>query len=137
SVAPSRLRRLATTGSSREASLERRASCELCGEAIAPVHRHVVDVRARSLLCACRACAVLLARPGAGGGHFRLVPERRRLLPGFRLEDAQWSALRIPVDLAFFFHSSSVGRVVAVYPGALGATESQLELHTWDEIVAE
>jgi Family of unknown function (DUF5947) len=108
--------------------------CELCGELLPAEHRHVADIENRSLLCACRACAVLLGRPGAGGGHYRLVPERRLFLEDFRLEDEQWDSLRIPVGLAFFFHSTPAGRVVALYPSPLAATESQLELESWQEL---
>ncbi len=138
SVAASRLRVLAAPRPEPVAApagdaIER---CELCAEPIAPEHRHVVDTLARSLLCACRACTLLLDHRAAGGGHYLLVPERRRRLPEFRLDDAQWSALRLPVDLAFFFRSSSVGRVAAVYPGALGATESELELESWQDLEA-
>jgi hypothetical protein len=111
--------------------------CELCGDAIASEHRHVADVQNRSLLCACRACAILLGRPGAGGGHYKLIPERRLLLEPFQLTDEQWSALQIPVELAFFFHSTPAGRVVALYPSALGATESQLGLDAWEELERE
>jgi Family of unknown function (DUF5947) len=108
--------------------------CELCGAPLPAEHRHVADVRQRSLLCACRACAVLLGRPGAGGRHFHLVPERRRLLRDFRLDDALWASLQLPVELAFFFRSTAVERVVALYPSPVGATESQLELEAWAEI---
>jgi hypothetical protein len=127
-----RLRRLAA--SRPVEPVEQIERCELCAEPIAPEHRHVVDLQARSLLCACRGCALLLDRPGAGGGHYRLVPERRLRLDGFDLDDVRWSSLAIPVDLAFFFRSSSAGRVAAVYPGAMGATESLLELETWQEL---
>jgi hypothetical protein len=108
--------------------------CELCGERLPAEHRHVADVQQRSLLCACRACAILLGRAGAGGGHYRLVPERRLLLAGFSLDDDQWAALQLPVDLAFFFASTPAGRVVALYPSPLGATESQLELDAWAQL---
>ncbi len=111
--------------------------CELCGEPLPAEHRHVADIHNRSLLCACRACVVLLGRPGAGGGHYRLIPERRLFLDGFRLDDAQWDSLRIPVGLAFFFRSTPAGRVVALYPSPLGVTESQLELDTWEELERE
>jgi hypothetical protein len=100
-------------------------------------HRHVADVEARTLLCACRGCAVLLARPGAGGRHFRLVPERVVRLDGFRLADEQWASLQIPVELAFFFRSTPAARVVAFYPSPLGATESQLELEAWETLEGE
>ena len=108
--------------------------CELCGAPLGAEHRHVADVQNRALLCACRACSVLLGREGAGGGHFRLVPERRRLLEGFRLDEERWSEFQIPVGLAFFFRSTAAGRVVALYPSALGATESQLPLEAWDDL---
>jgi hypothetical protein len=110
--------------------------CELCGEPIAPDHRHVVDRRARVLRCVCRGCTVLLERPGAGGAHLRLVPQRRLVLDPFDLDDATWAALQVPVDIAFFFHSTPAGRVIAVYPGAAGATESQLALEAWADLEA-
>ena len=82
----------------------------MCAEPVPPGHRHLVDVDERRLLCACRACALLFARPGAGGGHLRLLPTRRRRLDDFELDDAQWERLRIPVDMAFFFHSTPAER---------------------------
>ena len=130
-----RLARFALPPSIRPSQGEGR--CELCGEALSEEHRHVADVQNRSLLCACRACAVLLGRPGAGGGHYRLVPDRRVLLEDLRLSDEQWASLQLPVDLAFFFHSTPAGRVVALYPSPLGATESQLGLDTWEELERE
>lgn len=117
------------------AALEER--CELCGGPLPDEHRHVADVKQRSLLCVCRACVILLGRPGAGGDHFRLVPERRLALRAFRLDDEQWTALQLPVDLAFFFRSSAADRVVALYPSPLGATESQLALDAWAVVERE
>jgi uncharacterized protein DUF5947 len=108
--------------------------CELCGEPIPPEHRHVVDVRSGELLCACRGCGVLMDRPGAGGGHFRVVGDRRRRLAGFRLDDDAWAAFEIPVDIAFFVRSSAAGRVVARYAGPMGAVESALELAAWEAL---
>lgn len=108
--------------------------CDLCGEPVGPAHRHMVDLDSRRLLCACRACTVLFDRPAAGGGRLRLIPTRRRRLPGFRLDEATWARLRLPVELAFFFRNSASGRTVAFYPSPMGATESQLELDAWDEL---
>jgi hypothetical protein len=88
------------------------------------------------VLCACRACTLLFDHRAAGGGHLRLVPTRRRRLEGFALDDARWDELRIPVDMAFFFASTPAGRVVAIYPGPMGATESLLELEAWSELEA-
>lgn len=110
--------------------------CDLCGEPVEPAHRHLVDVDSRRLLCACRACTLLFDRPAAGGGHLKLLPTRRERLDGFRLDERAWASLRIPVEMAFFFRSSVAGRVVALYPSPLGATESQLELEAWGELEA-
>ena len=93
-----------------------------------------MDLDSRELLCACRACSVLFDRGAAGGGHFRLVPERRLSLVDFELPDLTWERLRIPVEMAFFFRSSAEGRVMAFYPSPMGPTESQLGLDAWDEI---
>ena len=110
--------------------------CELCAEEIADEHGHLVDIEARSLLCACRGCYLLFTATGAGGGHYRAVPDRYLGLDGFRLSAAQWEAAQIPVSVAFVFHNSSLGRVAAFYPSPAGATESLLPLELWDELVA-
>lgn len=110
------------------------ATCDLCAEPIGPRHGHLVDLHERSLLCACRACSILFDRQEAGGDHYRLVPDRVRLLEDFRLSELDWLALRIPVDLAFFFHNSVAERVIALYPGPMGATESLLELDHWERM---
>jgi hypothetical protein len=52
------------------------------------------------------------------------------------LDERGWDALRIPVEMAFFFASSAAGRVVALYPSPAGATESLLELEAWSELAA-
>lgn len=43
----------------------------------------------------------------------------------------------LPIQLAFFFHSTPDGRLIALYPSPAGATESTLPLDAWDSIVAE
>ena len=116
-----------------EASEER---CELCGTQLDASHRHLLDLSSRQLLCACRACSTLFDRRAAGGGHFRLVPDRCLRLDGFELSDEVWDELRIPVDMAFFFDSSAAERVMAFYPGAMGTTESHLSLSAWSQIEA-
>jgi hypothetical protein len=129
----SRLQELAHRPRTEPARPEER--CELCAEPIAPEHRHVLDLTERRPLCVCRACSILFDRDGAGGGHYRLIPDRCRLVEDFDLDDAFWLALHIPVDMAFFFESSVAGRVVAFYPSPLGATESLLELDAWTDLV--
>jgi Family of unknown function (DUF5947) len=128
-----RLRRLARRASAEREEQEER--CELCSEPLPPSHRHLLDLESRELICACRACTLLFDRREAGGAHFRLVPDRRLLLENFALDDVTWARLRIPVEMAFFFHHSGAGRMIAFYPSPLGPTESQLELDAWEEIV--
>jgi Family of unknown function (DUF5947) len=135
SVGSSRLARLARPPEPLPAVVEEE-QCELCGDPIDQLHRHVLDLRERRLLCACRACVILLDRQGAGGRHFRLVPDTCRLVEGFYLDDVLWSRLRIPVDMAFFFRSTPAGRVLAFYPSPMGPTESLLELDAWAELEA-
>jgi hypothetical protein len=131
-MSPSKLRQVVRrSAAEQEATAER---CELCGDAIPPEHRHLLDLRNRELMCACRACKILFDSGAAGGGHYRLVPDRRLHFPGFVLDDVAWAELRIPVDMAFFFHSSAEGRVVAYYPSPAGPTESLLELDAWQQI---
>ncbi len=91
-------------------------------------------MRTRDLQCACRPCALLFDRPAAAAGHVRLVPERRLRIMDFELDDLAWEELRLPVDIAFFFRSSQAGRVVAMYPGPMGATESLLEFEAWEAL---
>ena len=117
----------------REAALEH---CELCGEVIPAEHRHLLDLRSGDLMCACRACKILFDRKEAGAGHYRLVPERRLEIEDFRLDDESWAALEIPVDMAFFFRSSTDERVMAFYPSPMGPTESLLGLEAWQELEA-
>ena len=111
--------------------------CELCGEPISAEHGHLVDLGARNLLCACRGCYLLFVSEGAGGARYRAVPDRYVSFPDFQLGPGQWESLQIPVGLAFFFFNSSLGRMAAFYPGPAGATESELALDTWEEILAE
>jgi hypothetical protein len=103
--------------------------CELCGDRIQAGHPHLVDPRKRELRCACDACALLFSE--GQGTRWKRVPRRAELLDGFRLTDAHWDALGIPIGLAFFFRSSATGRVAAFYPGPAGATESLIPLDAW------
>jgi hypothetical protein len=111
------------------------AHCEMCREPIGDEHGHLVDLDARSLMCACRGCYLLFTSEGAGGRHFRAVPDRYVSFPDLRLSPEQWESLQIPVSVAFFFLNSALGRVAAFYPGPAGATESELPLDTWAEVV--
>jgi hypothetical protein len=53
------------------------------------------------------------------------------------MTDAQWDSLMIPIGIAYLFHKSDAGRVVALYPSPAGPVESLLALDAWDEIAQE
>jgi hypothetical protein len=102
--------------------------CELCGGAAGDPHPHVVDLErsgAASLSCACRACHLLLASDGAGGGRWRAVPEHRRAVDPVEIPG-------VPVGVAFVVVDSRRGGPVAYYPGPAGATESELDVAVAD-----
>lgn len=105
--------------------------CEMCATAIEADHPHLVQLEKRNLLCVCRPCALLFENPGAAAGKYRRVPDRRLRDPEFRLGEAEWESLQIPVRTAFFFRNSTLDRVVAFYPSPAGATESLLEIDSW------
>ena len=108
--------------------------CELCSEPIPSEHRHLLEVSSREIMCSCRACSILFDSKAASEGKYRLIPDRRLFLVDFEMTDAQWESLRIPVDMAFFFHSAPAERVVAFYPSPMGPTESLLKLSAWEEL---
>jgi hypothetical protein len=109
--------------------------CDLCGASVAREHQHLIDPALRKLICSCDACSVLFS--GRGETKYKRVPRRVRFLKDFSMTDAQWDGLLIPIGLAFFLKSSTEGRVLAMYPGAAGSTESQLHLDTWTDIVRD
>ncbi|MFF2213577.1 DUF5947 family protein [Streptomyces antibioticus] len=109
--------------------------CELCAAVVPEDHRHLVDTEQRSLACACTPCALLMETPGAAAGRFRAVPDRRLTDPGHRIDDLAWEALQIPVGVAFFFRNAALDRLVALYPSPAGATESELDPATWNEVL--
>jgi hypothetical protein len=107
--------------------------CELCGLPLAPEHRHLVELATQRLVCACDACALLFS--GETGTKYRRVPRRILLLDNFELTDAQWDSLLIPINMAFFFHSTPRNRPVAIYPSPAGPMESLLDLSSWNEVI--
>jgi hypothetical protein len=109
--------------------------CDLCGAELQQEHTHLFEPPTRQLFCSCEACAILFS--GQAETKYRRVPRRVRYLADFRLADAQWESLMIPIGMAFFFHSSPAGKTVALYPSPAGATESLLDLSAWAEVVEE
>ena len=110
--------------------------CEMCAAPIADAqHSHVVNVSSRALLCTCRACYLLFTAENATLAY-RAIPDRYLAFPSFAVTQQEWDELQIPVGIAFFFLNSQLGRTVAFYPSPAGATESQLPLGAWDDLVA-
>jgi hypothetical protein len=110
------------------------SECDFCAAPLADSHAHLVHVAEGRLLCACAACSLLL---GYGSGErYRVVPDRVRQLADLDMTDAQWEALGVPVDLAFFHRSTRLGRQVAFYPSPVGATECLLPLEAWAGLAA-
>jgi len=107
--------------------------CDLCGVTLEQRHAHLIEGAAKRLLCACVPCALLFGDQSAR--RYRRVPEQVALLANVRLEPAQWDALRIPINIVFFFRSAAQQRWIAMYPGPGGAIESQLDLSAWEDLV--
>jgi Family of unknown function (DUF5947) len=110
-------------------------TCEMCSRELPGEHQHLLEPAARKLICACDACAILFS--GSSNLKYKRVPRDARFLSDFRMTDGQWDGLMIPIEMAFLFHSTPHGKVVAFYPSPAGATESLLSLDTWNDVVNE
>ncbi|MDA3625215.1 DUF5947 family protein [Saccharopolyspora oryzae] len=110
--------------------------CDLCSDELADQHRHVLNTETGALSCACPACGVLFDHHAAGGGHYRLIRSRPRLLAEFELDDVQWASFGIPVGLAFFVHRDADDRVTAFYPNPVGTMRSDVDADSWRRLVA-
>ena len=106
--------------------------CDLCRREIPSDHRHLLQLEDRFIVCVCEPCWAMRA----GDAGYRPTGTRIVLLEDLRFPDELWSAFAIPIGLALFFHSSATDSVLALYPSPAGATESELDLHGWGELVA-
>ncbi|GAA2392193.1 hypothetical protein GCM10010420_15760 [Streptomyces glaucosporus] len=125
-----RLRRLARRPArpgGRDTDGPREERCDLCPEPLPADHRHLLDLHAGAVSCACRACSLLFDRREAGGAHYRLLPRRRVRLGGNAIDDALWASLGVPVGLAFLVRSGRSGEVTACCPGPLGLLRSPVD----------
>jgi hypothetical protein len=107
----------------------------MCSRELGPGHQHLLEPSSRKLICACDACAILF--DNQGGTKFKRVPRIVRHLEDFKMTDGAWNGLMMPINMAYFFKSTPLRRVIALYPSPAGATESLLSLDTWDQIAAE
>lgn len=107
--------------------------CELCAAPLAPEHHHLLELDHRRVACACDPCAILFS--GNTRQRYRRIPRDVYRLQDFQMDDQEWESLLIPINLAYFVHNSTAGRVVAQYPSPGGAMESTLDLEYWNLIV--
>ncbi len=107
--------------------------CDMCAAPRADEHPHVVNISTRTLMCTCRPCYLLFTHDDADLAY-RAVPER--YLSFETIPAPVWDELELPVGTAFLFLNSTLGRIVAFYPGPAGATESELSLQAWERVVA-
>jgi hypothetical protein len=105
--------------------------CELCGTPLPDDHRHLLHLDERRIVCSCEACWAL----HSGDAQYRPAGMRTLWLEGFELPVDLWARFGIPIALAFFLRSSVTDGVVAFYPSPGGATESELSLDAWEELV--
>ncbi len=82
-------------------------------------------------MCSCEACWAL----HSGDAEYRPVGTRTLWLEGFDLDEQLWARFQVPIALAFFMRSTVTSGVVAFYPSPAGATESELSLDAWEELV--
>jgi hypothetical protein len=106
--------------------------CDLCGAPVASTHAHLLDPH-EQVACACTACATAMSANGAG--RFRPVPAVTRAL-ALRLDEADWSALGVPVAIAWFRRASRTGTIVATYPGPAGRVEALVPEAAWRALAA-
>jgi Family of unknown function (DUF5947) len=111
---------------------EKMEHCELCAAPVPPQHQHLLELEKREVVCACEACAILFG--GNARQRYRRIPRDAQRLSDFTMEDQEWDSLLIPINLAFFVHSSAAGRMIALYPSPGGAMESSLDLEYWKTI---
>jgi hypothetical protein len=131
------LRRLAAQRGEAPARAAPEETCDMCAVPIPPDHRHLLHIADRVIVCTCETCRALFA----GEGAYRPTGSRTVWLDGLDLPDEHWASFRIPIGLAFFFHSSAggpdgSGGLVAFYPSPAGSVECELDLGPWQRLVA-
>src|SRR5689334_11276337 len=95
--------------------------CDFCGTPLQARHEHLLRPSNRELTCVCDPCATLFGSRGETA--LRRVPRRILYIAEFRMTDAQWESLTLPINLAYFVKSSGTGRMTAFYPSPAGPME--------------
>lgn len=107
--------------------------CEFCGIPVPDHHGHVIEPATRQVSCVCLVCGEAMS--GRPDHRYRLVPTRAEKLDGFRLSDADWHSLGLPIDMAFLFHSTPDEGPIALYPGPLGVTQAAVAADAWGALL--
>jgi len=107
--------------------------CEFCSLPLLAAHRHLLELASGKIICACDPCALRFENVI---GRWKLIPRQARALPQFKLTDAEWDAFALPINLAFVFQSTRLGKPIAMYPSPAGAMESLLPLANWKALAA-
>jgi hypothetical protein len=94
----------------------------------------MLEMSTAQIVCACDSCA--LRFQSVVDGRFKLIPREVHFLPELSFTDVEWESLALPINLAFFFQSSPVNKMKAIYPSPAGATESLLPFKAWDSLAA-
>lgn len=105
--------------------------CQFCSQSLHNVHRHLLEVASRKIICACDACALRFENVV---GRWKLIPRDTKRLCDFQITDPEWESFSLPIHLAFFVRSTPAGKVMAVYPSPAGATESLVPITNWDSL---
>lgn len=126
------LRRFVRTGPSDQPPPAAGPRCELCPLSLAEDHKHLLDLEERRIICVCPTCWSIRS----GDARYRPTGSRTLWLEPFELTDELWAAFQIPIGLAFFLRSSSIGSIVGLYPSPAGATECELDLVAWQHLVS-
>jgi hypothetical protein len=111
--------------------VEETEKCEICGSGVTDDHRHLLELGERRILCACEPCIAMRS----GLENYCPVGTRFVWLDDVDFPAELWAAFQLPIGLAFFFRSTGVDAVVALYPSPAGATESELHLESWNKLV--
>ena len=105
--------------------------CEICGQGVSEDHRHLLELGERRILCSCEPCIAMRS----GLENYCPVGTRFVWLDDVDFPAELWAAFQLPIGLAFFFRSTGIDAVVALYPSPAGATESELHLESWNKLV--
>jgi hypothetical protein len=107
--------------------------CELCGAELKADHKHLLDRRSAQIVCSCDACATLLC--AQEGAKFLHIPDRILKLDNFAFDDRTWTAMMLPINLAFFVRQPN-GKTQAMYPSPAGAIQSLIGIPSWKDLAS-